>query len=51
MSLFPEDKRAAVIGAIATAAILFVIALGISLLTTAAHTGGGHAPAAQQGGH
>jgi hypothetical protein len=46
MSLFPEDKRAAFIGAIATTAILFVIAFAISRITTAAHTGGEHAPAA-----
>ncbi len=45
MSLFPGDKRTAVIGAIATTAILFVIAFAISRITTAAHTGGEHAPA------
>ena len=54
MSLFPEDKRAAFLGAAVTTALLFVIAFAISRMTTAAHTGGEHAaPAAAgaQGGH
>ena len=50
MSLFPEDRRAAFIGAIATTALLVVIAFAISRLTTAAHGGGEHAPAAGQAG-
>ena len=49
MSLLPEDKRAAFIGAIATTAILFAIAFTISRITTAVHAGGEHQPAGQSG--
>ncbi|HEX6057810.1 MAG TPA: hypothetical protein VFZ11_02240 [Gemmatimonadaceae bacterium] len=52
MSLFPEDKRAGVLGAVVTLAALVIIAFAINRMTVAAHSGGHEAPAAgQTSGH
>lgn len=52
MSLFPEDKRAGVLGAIVTLVLLVALAFGINRITVATHSSGHEAPAAGQGsGH
>ena len=51
MALFPADKRAGVLGAIVTTALLVVIAFAINRMTVAAHSGGHEAPAGQTTGH
>ena len=48
MALFPEDKRAGVLGAVATLAVIAVMAFAINRMTVAAHSDGHEAPAAGQ---
>ena len=48
MALFPEDKRAGVLGALVTFALIFVLAFAINRMTVAAHSEGHEAPAAGQ---
>ena len=45
MALLPEDKRAGVLGAVATLAVLVVLAFAINRMTVAAHSEGHEAPA------
>ena len=49
MALFPEDKRAGVLGAIVTLALLVVLAFTINRMTVATHSSGHEEPAAQAG--